>query len=207
MKLEHALESLPVIAILRGVRPDEVVAVSRALIETGIRVIEVPLNSPGAEDSISRLAGAFSDHAAIGAGTVLTGDDVRAVTDAGAGFVVAPDTNPSVIEAALGAGLVPVPGIATPTEALAAWRAGARWLKLFPAAALGVGFWQALRAVLPTDIRIAAVGGIDAANARAWLDAGVAALGTGSSVYRPGLSAADVEANAKALVAALRAPG
>lgn len=205
MKLERALETLPVVAILRGIRPDEAIAVGRALVGTGIRAIEVPLNSPAARESIARLAGDLGNRAAIGAGTVLSPEDARAVADAGARFVVAPDTNAAVIESALDAGLEPVPGIATPTEAFAARRAGARWLKLFPADPLGVPFWEALRAVLPADTRVAAVGGIDAANARAWLDAGVAALGTGSSVYRPGLSVAEVEANAMALVDAVRA--
>ena len=177
MKLEHALESLPVIAILRGVRPEEAVAVGRALLGVGVRAIEVPLNSPAACESIARLAGDVGDRAIVGAGTVLAPDDLRAAADAGARFIVAPDTNAEVIAAALESGLEPVPGIATPTEAFAARRAGARWLKLFPADVLSVNFWRALRAVLPTDTRVAAVGGIDATNARAWLDAGVAALG------------------------------
>ncbi len=205
MKLEDALESLPVIAILRGVRPSEAVAIGRALLGAGVRAIEVPLNSPAACESIARLAGDVGDRAIIGAGTVLAPDDVRATADAGARFVVAPDTNADVIAAVLERGLEPVPGIATPSEAFAARRAGARWLKLFPANALGMDFWRALRAVLPTDMRVAAVGGIDATNAGAWLDAGVAALGTGSSVYRPGLSAAEAGTGAKALVGAVRA--
>jgi 2-dehydro-3-deoxyphosphogalactonate aldolase len=205
MKLEQALAAMPVVAILRGVRARECVAIGEALVAAGILAIEVPLNSPAAFESIGKLAAALDRRAAVGAGTVLTADEAAAVADAGGSFVVAPDTRTSVIRAALGRGLEPVPGFATPTEALRAIRAGARWLKLFPAASLGMAFIGALRAVLPPDVRIIAVGGVDAANARQWLAAGAAGLGTGTSLYRAGRTTADVAAAATALAAAARA--
>jgi 2-dehydro-3-deoxyphosphogalactonate aldolase len=205
MKLEQAMAAMPVIAILRGVQSRECVEIGETLLAAGILAIEVPLNSPAAFDSIAKLAAALDGRAAIGAGTVLTADDAASVADAGGSFVVAPDTRTSVIRAVLERGLEPVPGFATPSEALRAIRAGARWLKLFPAASLGMGFIGAVRAVLPPDVRIIAVGGVDAPNARQWLTAGAAGLGTGTSVYRAGRTTADVAAAAAALTAAVRA--
>jgi 2-dehydro-3-deoxyphosphogalactonate aldolase len=205
MKLEQALAAMPVVAILRGVQARECVAIGETLVAAGILAIEVPLNSPAAFDSVGKLAAALEGRAAVGAGTVLTPDEAVGVADAGGSFIVAPDTRPSVIRAALGCGLEPVPGFATPTEALRAIRAGARWLKLFPAASIGMGFIGAVRAVLPPDVRIIAVGGVDAPSARQWLAAGAAGLGTGTSVYRAGRTTADVAAAAAALAAAVRA--
>ena len=204
MRLEDALAAMPVIAILRGIRPVEAVAIGEALVAAGIVAIEVPLNSPAPFDSIGNLAQALAGRAAIGAGTVLAPDDTGAVALAGGTFVVAPDTRPAVIRAARGHGLDAVPGFATPGEALRAIRAGARILKLFPAASLGMGFIGAVRAVLPPDITIIAVGGVDAPNAKQWLTAGAGGLGTGSSLYRAGSGAADVATAAAQLVAAVR---
>lgn len=204
MRLEVALAAMPVIAILRGIRPVEAVAVGEALVAAGIVAIEVPLNSPAPFDSIGKLAQALAGRAAIGAGTVLAPDDTGAVARAGGTFVVAPDTRPSVIRTARGHGLDAVPGFSTPGEALRAIRAGARILKLFPAASLGMGFIGAVRAVLPPDIMIIAVGGVDAPNAKQWLAAGAAGLGTGSSLYRAGSDAAQVATAAAQLVAAVR---
>ena len=200
MRLDDALEALPVVAILRGVRPDEAVAVADVLIGAGIAAIEVPLNSPAPLASIERLVAAFGGRAAIGAGTVLTPRDVAAVAAAGGGYVVAPDIRTPVVRAALALGLDAVPGIATPTEALCAVRAGARHLKLFPASVIGPGFVGALAAVLPPGVAIVAVGGVTAENAQAWLDAGASAIGTGSALYRPGRSLAELGADAAALV-------
>ncbi|HEX5787131.1 MAG TPA: 2-dehydro-3-deoxy-6-phosphogalactonate aldolase [Woeseiaceae bacterium] len=200
MRLDDALKAMPVVAILRGVQPDEAVAVADVLIGAGIAAIEVPLNSPAPIASIERLVAACGGRAAIGAGTVLTPRDVAAVAAAGCNYVVAPDIRTSVVRAALALGLDAVPGIATPTEALCAVRAGARHLKLFPASVIGSGFVGALAAVLPPGVAIVAVGGITAANAQTWLAAGVAAIGTGSALYRPGRPLAQLGADAAALV-------
>lgn len=204
MQLEDALGRMPVVAILRGIRPVEAVAVAETLLAEGIAAMEVPLNSPEPLDSIGRMADALGREAAIGAGTVLSVDDVPRIADAGATFVVAPDVRPAVVRVAIARGLTPVPGFATPTEALRAVRSGARYLKLFPAGNLGIGFIAAVRAVLPPDVAIVAVGGVDTPNAAQWLAGGAAALGTGSSLYRPGMRAGDVRQTARQLVAALR---
>lgn len=204
MRLDEALGALPVVAILRGVRPEEAVGVGETLLAEGIVAMEVPLNSPAPFDSIARLAGALGRDAAIGAGTVLSPGDVPRVADAGATFVVAPDVRPAVVRAAIARDLAPLPGFATPTEALRAVRCGARYLKLFPAANLGTGFIAAVRAVLPPGIAIVAVGGVDASNAARWLAGGAAALGTGSSLYKPGVSTDELQTAARQLVAAIR---
>ena len=202
--LSAALAQIPIIAILRGICPDEAVAVGEALLAAGIRVMEVPLNSPDPLLSIAAMADALAGRALIGAGTVLHVGEVHDLAQCGARFTVSPNSDARVIGAALDAGLLPLPGYQTPTEAFAAVAAGADWIKLFPAGPLGIGHFQALAAVLPKHIRTVAVGGVGAANARAWLDAGVAALGIGSELYRPGDSAAIVAEKAAALVAAVR---
>lgn len=202
--LSAALAQVPIIAILRGVCPDEAVAVGEALLAAGIRVMEVPMNSPDPLLSIAAMADALAGRALIGAGTVLHVGEVHDLAQCGARFTVSPNSDARVIGAALDAGLLPLPGYQTPTEAFAAVAAGADWIKLFPAGPLGIGHFQALAAVLPKHIRTVAVGGVGAANARAWLDAGVAALGIGSELYRPGDSAAGVAEKAAALVAAVR---
>lgn len=204
MRLEDALAGLPIVAILRGIRPGEAVAIGETLLAEGILAMEVPLNSPDPFDSIGRMADALGRDAAIGAGTVLATGDVPRVADAGASFVVAPDVRPAVVRAAIARGLTPVPGFATPTEAFRAIRSGARYLKLFPAANLGIGFIAAVRAVLPPDVAIVAVGGVDTVNAAQWLVGGAAALGTGSSLYRPGMRTDDLRKTARQLVAAIR---
>ena len=202
--LSAALAQIPIIAILRGICPDEAVAVGEALLAAGIRVMEVPLNSPDPLLSIAAMADALAGRALIGAGTVLHVGEVHDLAQCGARFTVSPNSDARVIGAALDAGLLPLPGYQTPTEAFAAVAAGADWIKLFPAGPLGIGHFQALAAVLPKHIRTVAVGGVGAANARAWLDAGAAALGIGSELYRPGDSAAIVAEKAAALVAAVR---
>jgi 2-dehydro-3-deoxyphosphogalactonate aldolase len=200
MELDQALEQMPVVAILRGIAPAEAVAVGDALITAGIVAIEVPLNSPQPLESIEGLATTFGDVAAIGAGTVLDADRLPHIAATGARFVVTPDTQRAVIRGALDAGLDPVPGCATPTEAFRALRSGAQYLKLFPAASLGTGYLLALRAVLPAEVCVIAVGGIESANAAQWLRAGATALGTGSNLYRPGSTTAEVAAAAAELV-------
>lgn len=202
--LSAMLADVPVVAILRGLRPDEAVDVGAALLAAGIRVMEVPLNSPEPLLSIAAMADAFGDRALVGAGTVLQVGDVHDLARCGARFTVSPNTDPAVIAAALDAGMDALPGFQTPTEAFAAIKAGAEWLKLFPAGVLGIDLFKALSAVLPPQVRTVAVGGVGAANARQWLDSGFAALGVGSELFKPGDSAAAVGAKAAALVAAAR---
>ncbi|WP_410599433.1 2-dehydro-3-deoxy-6-phosphogalactonate aldolase [Amycolatopsis sp. lyj-90] len=174
------------IAILRGVTPAEVVGVGQVLVDAGFPAIEVPLNSPEPFESVRLLAGAFGDRCLIGAGTVLTSGDVGRAREAGARMIVAPNSDPAVISAAVAAGMTPYPGVATPTEAFAALAAGARHLKLFPAGSVGIEGMKAWRAVLPREVGLLPVGGVDATNLAAWAAAGAAGAGLGSCLYRPG---------------------
>ncbi|RSN55223.1 2-dehydro-3-deoxy-6-phosphogalactonate aldolase [Amycolatopsis sp. WAC 04182] len=174
------------IAILRGVTPAEVVGIGRALVDAGFPAIEVPLNSPEPFESVRLLADAFGGGCEIGAGTVLTTKDVGRARAAGARMIVAPNTDPAVISAAVAEGMTPYPGVATPTEAFAAVAAGARNLKLFPAGAVGIGGMKAWRAVLPREVGLLPVGGVDETNLADWAAAGAAGAGLGSCLYRPG---------------------
>jgi len=194
----------PVIAILRGVTPAEAVEVGAALVEAGIRMIEVPLNSPDPFESIAALQGALSGQALIGAGTVLDTASVDRLADTGAGLLVAPNTDAQVIARAIERGIEPMPGFLTPSEAFAAISAGARKLKLFPAFTYGPAYLAALRDVLSPDVSVWAVGGVDAGNARDWITSGAEGVALGGALYRPGRSAADVRAGAEEIIAALK---
>jgi 2-dehydro-3-deoxyphosphogalactonate aldolase len=198
------IDAAPIVAILRGVTPDEVVDVANVLVESGIRAIEVPLNSPEPLKSIERLARVHGERCACGAGTVLNAQQVDAVHAAGGTLIVSPNTNASVISRAVSLGIDVMPGFATATEAFTAMAAGARHLKLFPAATYGPAHVKALRAVLPTDVRLYAVGGVSAGNISTWLEAGIAGIGAGTDVYQPGRALTDIAARAAALVAAFR---
>jgi len=200
---DAAFAACPLIAILRGVRPDEVVAIGEELVAAGFTLIEVPMNSPDPLDSVARLAKALGDRAMIGAGTVLTVDQVTAMHDAGGRMVISPNTNLDVIRASAAAGLVSLPGIATPSEALAALDAGATALKLFPAEAASPVVLKAMRAILPKHVRVLPVGGIVPEGMAPWREAGAAGFGLGSALYKPGMSAAEVGTHARAFVAAL----
>jgi 2-dehydro-3-deoxyphosphogalactonate aldolase len=202
-RFQQHLAACPLIAIIRGVHPDEVEAVGAAIFDSGIRIIEVPLNSPNPLDSIARLAARFGEQATIGGGTVLDPADVARVAAAGGRIIVSPDTNPAVIGAAAAAGLVSAPGYATPTEAFAALRAGAHALKLFPAEAASPAVLKAQRAVLPRDVPILIVGGVSPVTITGWRDAGADGFGLGSGLYAPGRSAREVGERARAYVAAL----
>lgn len=193
------------IAILRGVTPDSVLAVAECLLACGIHRIEVPLNSPQPLQSIQRLSQALAGRAEIGAGTVLTPAQVDAVAAAGATLVLSPDMNTDVIQRTRALGLQSMPGVATPTEAFRALAAGASGLKLFPADVLGVASLKAWRSVLPAGTAITAVGGIDDRNAAAFLAAGAVGLGVGSWLYKPGRSISELQALGARLVAAVAA--
>ena len=202
-RFEAAMRALPLVAILRGVKPAEAPAIGEALFEAGFRLIEVPLNSPQPLDSIAALRERFPD-AVIGAGTVLTAAEVREVASAGGELVVAPNFDRDVVEETVRLGLVSLPGILTPTEAFAALKEGADGLKLFPAELASPAVVKAMLAVLPTGTPLIPVGGIGAENMAAWRAAGAAGFGLGSSLYKPGDDAAAVRVKAAAIVAAWR---
>ena len=196
------LATLPLIAILRGVRPGEAVAIGQALLDAGFRAIEVPLNSPEPLESIAALAAAFGERALIGAGTVLDAAEALRIADAGGQLVVMPHADLAIIRAAKAQGLLCVPGAATPTEAFAALAAGADALKLFPAEALPPAVVKAWRAVLPKDVWLLPVGGITPERMAPYVAAGADGFGLGSALYQPGLTAAEVAAKARAFAAA-----
>ncbi|MCZ8185971.1 MAG: 2-dehydro-3-deoxy-6-phosphogalactonate aldolase [Beijerinckiaceae bacterium] len=199
----ETLAEAPLIAILRGIRPSEVEAVGAVLVESGIRLIEVPLNSPDPFNSIARLVKRFGDSALIGAGTVTQPDDVLELADIGASLVISPHADRAVIEATRRAGLVSLPGIATPSEAFSAIAAGAHALKLFPMEMIGVAGMKAMKAVLPADMPLIAVGGVGPANIAGFRAAGCAGFGLGSSLYRPGMNPGTVREAARDCLAAL----
>ena len=190
-----------IIAILRGIRPEEVLPVADALIGEGITKIEVPLNSPDALASVAALAGRFGDVAVIGAGTVLTPADVDRVQAAGGRLIVSPDANPAVIARTKALGLLSYPGVMTPTECFAALGAGADGLKLFPGSLIGPAGLKALRAVLPEGTEVLAVGGAGPGNFAEWFAAGASGFGIGTALYRPGDGADEVAARARGIVA------
>jgi len=196
------LTPLPLVAILRGLAPDEAVATGRAIVDTGFRMLEVPLNSPRPIDSIARLAAALGDDVLVGAGTVMTPADVDAVATAGGRLVVMPHADTTVIRAAKAAGLLCVPGVATPTEAFAALAAGADGLKLFPAEQFSPAVLKAWRAVLPREVPVLPVGGIAPGNMAPWVAAGAAGFGIGSALYAPGRTLDDTAQRARAFAQA-----
>jgi 2-dehydro-3-deoxyphosphogalactonate aldolase len=204
---EARFRECPLVAIIRGVRPEEAGEIGEALFEGGIRIIEVPLNSPDPLRSIERLAARLGDRALIGAGTVLTTDDVARVADAGGRLLVSPNTNSDVIAATVRAGLVSAPGYFTPSEAFAALQAGAHCLKLFPAEAAPPAVVKAQRAVLPPAVPLLVVGGITPDRMGAYLDAGANGFGLGGAIYKPGQGAAQVRAQAQAFTQALSQQG
>ncbi|MBJ6134320.1 2-dehydro-3-deoxy-6-phosphogalactonate aldolase [Ochrobactrum sp. Q0168] len=195
----------PLVAILRGIRADETEAIVEALIETGFEAIEIPLNSPGPFLSIGKAAKLAPANVLIGAGTVLSVEDVDRLNDVGGRLMVSPNVEPDVIRRAGGHGMVTMPGVFTPTEAFSAIRAGASALKFFPASVLGADGIKAVSAVLPKDIPVGAVGGVSESDFAAYVAAGVSCFGLGSSLYKAGFSVADVRERARRAVAAWEA--
>lgn len=196
--------TLPLIAILRGVTPAEAPAIADVLIEAGITRIEVPFNSPDPLDSIATLAKAYGATALIGAGTVLTVEQVRAVAEAGGKLIVSPNCDTEVITATKALDMQSWPGVFTPTEAFAALKAGADGLKLFPGSMAGPSGLAAMRAILPQGTQVYAVGGAGPENFDTWIKASADGFGLGSALYKPGLTVSDVTARAQAIVAAYR---
>ncbi|VWX46734.1 2-dehydro-3-deoxy-6-phosphogalactonate aldolase [Novosphingobium sp. 9U] len=194
----------PIVAILRGLAPSDALAVGTALVDAGVRMIEVPLNSPDPFESIAALQRAFGGEALIGAGTVLDTASVERLAQTGARLMVTPNTSAPVIARGVELGLEVLPGFLSPSEAFAALAAGAQRLKLFPAGAQGTGYLRDVRAVLPTHVGVWAVGGVDAANAGEWLHAGCEGVALGSAVFKPGMAADEVGERARAVVAAWR---
>ena len=202
-EIRQYLDVCPLVGIIRGVTPDEAEAVGAAIFDAGIRIIEVPLNSPDPLASIRRLATAFGDRALIGAGTVLEPGQVAEVKAAGGRLIVSPNTNPAVIRATVAAGLISSPGYFTPSEAFTAIEAGAHALKFFPAEAATPAVIKAQRAVLPRQIPLIVVGGIQPGTFKPWLDAGADGAGLGSGLYVAGQSPAVTAEKAHAFVAGL----
>jgi 2-dehydro-3-deoxyphosphogalactonate aldolase len=198
-----AMHTCSLIAILRGLTPDEAVPIGRALFEAGFRAIEVPLNSPQPLESIRRLRDALPPEVQIGAGTVIRPSQVSEVADAGGSLIVMPHSDPEVIRAAKAAGLACTPGVATPTEAFAALFNGADALKLFPAEQLSVATLRAWRTVLPQEMRLMPVGGVTPANLEPFVKVGAGGFGLGGALYRPGYNASRVSENANLFIACL----
>jgi 2-dehydro-3-deoxyphosphogalactonate aldolase len=202
--IAQALLDMPLVAILRGLTPDESLDIGEAIVAAGVAVIEVPLNSPEPFVSIERLGRALQGRALVGAGTVLTAADVDAVADAGGTLVVSPNADPRVIRRTKERGMASLPGFLTPTEAFAAIEAGADALKLFPAEMAPPTIVRAMRAVLPKGTRLLVVGGVTPQTIPPYLAAGVDGFGVGSELYKPGRDADDVGLRAASLVAAVK---
>ncbi|MFT6268304.1 MAG: 2-dehydro-3-deoxyphosphogalactonate aldolase [Alphaproteobacteria bacterium] len=200
-RIDSALKQTPLIAILRGIKPDEVVSVGEVLVDAGITVLEVPLNSPNAFDSIYKLRRHLPASVLVGGGTVLQQSEVEKLNACGAEFIVSPNTKPSVIENALQQNMVPIPGFYTPTEALLAIDCGATYLKLFPANSHHDNFISGLKSVLPSHCKLLAVGGMNAQNSQRFMQLGFHGLGIGTSLYCSGMALPDIHQRAKAFVA------
>jgi 2-dehydro-3-deoxyphosphogalactonate aldolase len=204
-ELKAYLAQCPLIAIVRGVTPDEAEAIGDAIFAAGIRIIEVPMNSPEPLDSIRRLSVRLGDRALIGGGTVVEPRQVSDVRSAGGRLIVSPNSDRDVITATASNGLISCPGYFTPSEAFAALKAGATALKLFPAEAAGPAVLKAQLAVLPKDVPVLAVGGVEPDNMQPWLQAGAAGFGLGGGLYRAGQSAEETARRASAYVAGITA--
>ena len=186
--MSNSLPKDAVIAIIRGVTPDQALDVAKTMYDAGIRIIEVPLNSPEPFKSIAKIVDAFGDKMLVGAGTVLTVEQVHELKDCGGQLVVSPNMNPQVIKKTKDLGMLSYPGIMTVTEAIQAIDAGADGLKFFPAGVVGKSFIKAVKVILPKQLPIVAVGGVDDENIFEWREAGADAYGLGSSLFKPSMS-------------------
>ncbi|MCH2206192.1 MAG: 2-dehydro-3-deoxy-6-phosphogalactonate aldolase [Lentisphaerales bacterium] len=205
MDKKDLLKEVPVIAIIRGVKPEEAVDVAEAMYEAGIRAVEVPLNSPNPFVSIKLIADALGDKMLVGAGTVLTVEQVQKVYEAGGQIIVSPNMDEEVIEATKGFGMYSYPGVMTVTECFAALEAGADGLKLFPADVVGMKFIKAAKVVLPEGTQVFAVGGVNDQNMSEWTAAGADGFGLGSSLYKPGMPIAEIRQLSEKVVESLGA--
>lgn len=204
--MNRSLENrLPLVAILRGLEPERALDVAWALVESGFDILEVPMNSPNPVASIESIAKALGDRALVGAGTVLTCAQVDELADRGAGLVVSPNCNPQVIARTIERGMVSLPGVLTPTEMFAAIDAGATGLKIFPAEIFPAPVVKAVKAVLPPELPVYVVGGINSGNMSEFLAAGAAGFGMGGSIFKPGKELDDIARDAAAIVAAFKA--
>jgi 2-dehydro-3-deoxyphosphogalactonate aldolase len=206
-RLDAAFTTLPLVAILRGLTPAEAEATARTLYDRGFRLIEVPLNSPQPFDSIAAIRKLLPSDALVGAGTVMTVEQVSQLADLGAELVVMPHADTEIISAAKAQGMVSLPGVTTPTEAFLALKAGADALKLFPAELIGPRVVKAMRAVLPPDVRLLPVGGITPGTMKPYLEAGVAGFGLGSALYTPGMPLEQIAEHVDQFVVAWRTLG
>lgn len=202
--LDDAIAACPLVAILRGITPDEILDVGQVLFDAGFRVMEVPLNSPDPLKSIEKLASQFGGNALVGAGTVMTPDDVIDVRDAGGELIVMPHSDSEIIEEAKAEGLFCLPGVATPTEGFQALTSGADGLKMFPGEAMPPHIVKAWRAVFPDTIKLMPVGGVSPETISDYFAAGASGFGIGGALYAPGRSIDDIKARAIALVAACK---
>lgn len=205
MTFLNRLDALPLVAILRGLTPEEAVEIGETVVEAGFTCLEVPLNSPRPLDSIRRLRDALGDRAMVGAGTVLTPEAVRDVVEAGGQLIISPNADPAVIRETVAAGALSMPGVFTATEAFMALAAGAQVLKLFPSEVAGPAGLKALRAVLPAGQRLYAVGGVTPSTLLEWRQAGASGFGIGGALYKPGMSAVEVGSRAREFVTAWQA--
>ncbi|MEM7283025.1 MAG: 2-dehydro-3-deoxy-6-phosphogalactonate aldolase [Pseudomonadota bacterium] len=202
-KIHARFEEMPLVGILRGIAPAEAVEVAGALLDAGVGIVEVPLNSPEPLKSIEAIAHRFGDECVTGAGTVLTEEQVNAVANVGGEIIVSPNTNSAVISATVSVGLTPMPGWASASDVFAAYEAGARFLKLFPASTYGHQHVKAIKAVLPNDAKILAVGGVGPKQVSQWFDFGVDGFGAGGELYKPGMSPHEVHSHAQSFVTAI----
>ena len=207
MNFKDAFLQMPIIAILRGVRPSEAVAIAEAVLESGIRVIEIPLNSPDPLTSIRHVAKELAGRAVVGAGTVLSEAEVDRVADTGGRLIVSPNTDPQVIRKTKARGLMSAPGVMTPSEAFAALSAGADVLKMFPGEFFSLPVIRSMAAVLPKTSVLVLVGGVTPDMIEAYCGSPVAGFGVGSSIYKPGMTAADVKVSAAGFADAIRRAG
>jgi 2-dehydro-3-deoxyphosphogalactonate aldolase len=204
MDLKPYLDRCPIIAILRGVKPDEAESICSALENAGIAIVEVPLNSPDPFASIGILSRVFGNRMLVGAGTVTAVEQVHQVKDAGGRLIVTPHADPAIVRKAKAQGMIALPGFFTPAEAFSLLHAGADAIKMFPSEVLGIPMFTALKAVLPANTIVIPVGGISAGTIAPWMAAGALGFGAASSIYKPGDDATRVAGKAAALIAAVR---